>query len=168
MPTRLHTSITRTSRAQDADVLSRAVQHRANLIPPPTAPAPDVAEDVPAHPTSPLANDTVAHATPPPARQQSEEFFVPDPIDHLLHLADSPTTVPPKEVATLGQPVSPMSPSILLPATPIVDPITRHPHTATPSSILTSIQIKHPAMTLTTLTTLGTWRTWGGDPMEHP
>ena len=64
------------------------MQHRANLIPSPTAPAPEVAEDVPAHPTSPLANDTVAHATPPPARQQLEEFFVPDPIDHLLHLAD--------------------------------------------------------------------------------
>jgi hypothetical protein len=24
----------------------------------------------------------------PPARDQSEDFFVPDPIDHLLHLAD--------------------------------------------------------------------------------
>ena len=63
------------------------MQHRANLIPPPTTPSPEVAEDVPARPTSPLTNDTVAHALPP-ARQQSEEFFVPDPIDHLLHLAD--------------------------------------------------------------------------------
>ena len=86
-PTRLRTSITRTSRAQDTDILSRAVQHRANLIPPPTTPSPEVAEDVPVRPTSPLTNDTVAHALPP-ARQQSEEFFVPDLIDHLLHLAD--------------------------------------------------------------------------------
>ena len=69
--------------------MSQAMQHRTNLIPPPTTPAPEVAEDVPAHLTSPLPNDTVAHAAPPPAHQQSEEFFVPNPIDHLLHLADN-------------------------------------------------------------------------------
>jgi len=71
----LRSSIAQTTRAQNADVfLGRTVRHRENQVPS----------------TSVAAEDAVppADPVPPPARPESEEFFVEDPIDHLLHLAD--------------------------------------------------------------------------------